>query len=119
MQFVRHGCGIPERLLQVHDDGRLVFFCGAGISYPARLPGFAGLLERPCTVLATTPNAVQKAAIKSARVISAFYRLGLLRRSSLLRDREGHLPVLTPTRLMAFASAMAILQILKLPFARI
>lgn len=42
MQFVRHGPDIPERLLQAHEDGRVAFFCGAGISYPARLPGFAG-----------------------------------------------------------------------------
>jgi hypothetical protein len=31
MQFVRHGPDIPERLLQAHEDGRVVFFCGAGI----------------------------------------------------------------------------------------
>jgi hypothetical protein len=48
MQFVRHGPDIPERLLQAHEDGRVVFFCGAGISYPARLPGFAGLVARRC-----------------------------------------------------------------------
>jgi hypothetical protein len=39
MQFVRNGPDIPERLLQAHEDGRVVFFCRAGISYPARLPG--------------------------------------------------------------------------------
>lgn len=57
MQFVRHGPDIPERLLQVHGDGRLVFFCGAGISYPERLPGFAGLVEKLYRVLATTNHA--------------------------------------------------------------
>ncbi len=31
MQFVRHGPDIPERLLQAHEDGRVVFLCGAGI----------------------------------------------------------------------------------------
>ena len=46
MQFVRHGPDIPERLLQAHEDGRVVFFCGAGISYPARIPDFSGLVKK-------------------------------------------------------------------------
>lgn len=75
MQFVRHGPDIPERLLQAHEDGRVVFFCGAGISYPARLPGFAGLVEKVYETLATTPNAVQQAAIKAGQFDTA---IGLL-----------------------------------------
>jgi hypothetical protein len=46
MQFVANGPEIPNELLQAHEDGRVVFFCGAGISYPAGLPGFEGLVER-------------------------------------------------------------------------
>ena len=75
MQFVRHGPDIPERLLQAHEDGRVVFFCGAGISYPARLPGFAGLVEKVYETLATAPNAVQQAAIKAGQFDTA---IGLL-----------------------------------------
>jgi hypothetical protein len=75
MQFVRHGPDIPERLLQAHEDGRVVFFCGAGISYPARLPGFAGLVAKVYEALAATPNAVQKAAIKAGQFDTA---IGLL-----------------------------------------
>lgn len=75
MQFVRHGPDIPERLLQAHEDGRVVFFCGAGISYPARLPGFSGLVDKLYTALAATPNAVQKAAIKAGQFDTA---IGLL-----------------------------------------
>lgn len=75
MQLVRHGPDIPERLLQAHEDGRVVFFCGAGISYPARLPGFAGLVEKIYTALAVTPNAVQLAAIKAGQFDTA---IGLL-----------------------------------------
>lgn len=75
MQFVRHGPDIPERLLQAHEDGRVVFFCGAGISYPARLPGFAGLVEKVYEALATAPNAVQQAAIKAGQFDTA---IGLL-----------------------------------------
>jgi len=43
MQFVPKGPDIPDRLLQEHEDGNVIFFCGAGISYPAGLPGFQGL----------------------------------------------------------------------------
>lgn len=71
MQFVGHGPDIPERLLQAHEDGRVVFFCGAGISYPARLPGFAGLVAKVYEALAAIPNAVQQAAIKAGQFDTA------------------------------------------------
>ena len=45
MQFVSNGPDIPESLLQAHEEGRVVFFCGAGISYPAGLPDFKGLVD--------------------------------------------------------------------------
>jgi SIR2-like domain len=75
MQFITKGPDIPERLLQAHEDGRVVFFCGAGISYPAGLPGFDGLVTKICADLAITPNDVQKAAIKSKQFDTA---IGLL-----------------------------------------
>lgn len=75
MQFIKNGPDIPECLLQAHEDGRVVFFCGAGISYPARLPGFAGLVENIFEALAVPPNAVQQAAIKAGQFDTA---IGLL-----------------------------------------
>lgn len=75
MQFITNGPDIPERLLQAHEDGRVVFFCGAGISYPARLPGFAGLVKKIYTDLAVLPNPVQQAAIKAGQFDTA---IGLL-----------------------------------------
>ena len=66
MQFVRNGPDIPERLLQAHEDGRVVFFCGAGISCPV-LPGFAGLVCRLYTKFRVTPNDRQKKAIKTGQ----------------------------------------------------
>lgn len=45
MQFSNNGPDIPEVLLQAHEEGRVVFFCGAGISYPAGLPDFKGLVD--------------------------------------------------------------------------
>lgn len=75
MQFVRQGPDIPERLLQAHEDGRVVFFCGAGISYPAKLPGFSGLVKRLYQALSLKPNPVQHSAIKAKQFDTA---IGLL-----------------------------------------
>ena len=75
MQFVKGGPDIPERLLQAHEDGSVVFFCGAGISYPARLPGFAGLVNELYSRLEITANPVQAAAINAKRYDTA---VGLL-----------------------------------------
>ena len=65
MQFIKNGPDVPERLLQAHEDGRVVFFCGAGISYPAGLPGFAKLTEQIYNDLKVVPDAVQQATIKA------------------------------------------------------
>lgn len=46
MQFIKDGPDIPEALLLAHEEGRVIFFCGAGISYPAGLPDFKGLVEK-------------------------------------------------------------------------
>jgi hypothetical protein len=75
MQFIPKGPDIPERLLQAHEDGRVVFFCGAGISYPARLRGFDWLTTRLFESLGETPDAVQRAAIKAGQFDTA---IGLL-----------------------------------------
>ena len=75
MQFVKRGPDIPGRLLQRHEDGRVVFFCGAGISYPAGLPGFAGMVNELYSRLEIIPDPVQVAAMKAKRYDTA---VGLL-----------------------------------------
>ena len=62
MQFIENGPDIPDALLQAHEDGRVVFFCGAGISYPAGLPGFKGLVDAIYSRVGTTPNAIERDA---------------------------------------------------------
>ncbi|HBT96860.1 MAG TPA: hypothetical protein DEB25_04095, partial [Desulfobulbaceae bacterium] len=54
MQFIIDGPDIPDTLLQAHEEGRVVFFCGAGISYPAKLPGFQDLVDGIYERLSTT-----------------------------------------------------------------
>lgn len=60
--FVANGPNIPEHLLQAHEDGRVVFFCGAGISNPAGLPSFQGLVDQIYTELGTTLDPIEKQA---------------------------------------------------------
>jgi hypothetical protein len=62
MQFVAHGPDIPDSLLQAHEEGRVVFFCGAGISYPAGLPGFQGLVDEIYRIVGTTLNPIEQEA---------------------------------------------------------
>ncbi|MCC7265307.1 MAG: SIR2 family protein, partial [Candidatus Latescibacteria bacterium] len=62
MQLVASGPDIPDALLQAHEEGRVVFFCGAGISYPAGLPGFKGLVNKIYRLVGTTRNEVEQEA---------------------------------------------------------
>lgn len=84
MQFVKNGPDIPERLLQAHEEERVVFFCGAGISYPARLPGFSKLVDKLYEALSVTPNAVQQAAIRAGQFDTS---VGLLE-EGIIGDRQ-------------------------------
>lgn len=62
MQFITHGPDIPDALLQAHEEGRVVFFCGAGISYPAGLPGFKGLVEQIYRLNGTALSDIEREA---------------------------------------------------------
>ena len=75
MQFVKNGPEVPVRLLQAHEAGQVVFFCGAGVSCSAGLPRFAGLAKRIYEELHVTPSATQEAALKAKQFDRA---IGLL-----------------------------------------
>ncbi len=75
VQFINNGPDIPDRLLQLHEDGRVVFFCGAGISCPAGLPGFSGLVDTIYKNLSVTQNPIQEAAIKNKQFDTAIHLL--------------------------------------------
>ncbi|MPZ37245.1 MAG: hypothetical protein GEU95_04150 [Rhizobiales bacterium] len=62
MQFVANGPDIPDPLLEAHEEGRVVFFCGAGISYPAGLPGFKGLVDEIYKLVGTTRSPIEQSA---------------------------------------------------------
>jgi hypothetical protein len=71
MQFITDGPDIPDELLQSHEEGRLVFFCGAGVSYPAGLPGFEGLVNKVYKNLGTTPEKLEQQAIDDKKFDTA------------------------------------------------
>ncbi|WP_448129670.1 anti-phage defense-associated sirtuin Dsr1 [Stenotrophomonas rhizophila] len=64
MQFITNGPDIPDTLLQAHEEGRVVFFCGAGISYPAGLPGFEGLVKQIYRFNGTAPSDIEREALE-------------------------------------------------------
>lgn len=62
MQFIPNGPNLPDTLLQAHEEGRVIFFCGAGISYPAGLPGFKGLVEQIYSLNGTALSDIEREA---------------------------------------------------------
>ena len=67
MQLPRDGPDIPEDLLQAHEEGQVVFFCGAGISMPAGLPSFKRLVELLYENLNLSETDAEKAALGAAQ----------------------------------------------------
>lgn len=65
MQFVTHGPDIPDALLQAHEEGRVVFFCGAGISYPAGLKGFDWLVDEIYRLCGTGRKRLEEKAFQN------------------------------------------------------
>lgn len=76
-RFIASGPDIPERLLWAHEEGRVVFFCGAGISYPAGLPDFKGLVDQMYVKLGTTQDPIEEQAYRNSQYVAT---LGLLER---------------------------------------
>lgn len=46
MQFISGGPDVPEELIRAHQEGKVIFFCGAGISRNADLPLFEELVDK-------------------------------------------------------------------------
>ena len=46
MRFVGNGPDVPDELVQAHADGKVIFFCGAGVSMHVGLPSFKKLVNQ-------------------------------------------------------------------------
>ena len=73
--FVTDGPNIPEHLLQAHEDGRVLFFCGAGISSPAGLPLFKGLVDRIYRQLGTNKEPAENEAYEKEQYDTTIHQL--------------------------------------------
>lgn len=70
MRFTPIGPSIPDELLWARDQGRVVFFCGAGVSLArAALPDFFGLAEKVMAQLAISPDSPIVKVLSEAREI--------------------------------------------------
>ena len=65
---------VPGSLRHAHEEGNVIFFCGAGISIPAKLPSFKGLVEKLCLRFGGASTSVRD-AIKAKKFDTA---IGLL-----------------------------------------
>ena len=70
MQFIEDGPDIPDELLLALDEGRVVFFCGAGVSRAkAKLPDFFGLADQILTTLGVPDDSQAVKILSEARKI--------------------------------------------------
>ena len=63
-RLVPGGPDVPAELIRKQEAGKMVFFCGAGVSVPTGLPGFRGLVEQLCSSLNVTKNPGEVEAIQ-------------------------------------------------------
>jgi len=76
MRFHAGGPSIPDDLLVARDEGRVVFFCGAGVSRArAGLLDFFGLAEKVIDTLGVTTDDPVRKVISEARSLDA--RVGI------------------------------------------
>ncbi len=60
MQLFPDGPDIPNEIIQALEEDKLILFCGAGISMPAGLPSFKGLLDQVCNNLDIEKNKIEE-----------------------------------------------------------
>ena len=70
MRFCADGPSIPDELLWQRDEGKVVFFCGAGVSRAfAGLPDFFGLAEKVVKKLGVEKDGPTNKLIQAAKTI--------------------------------------------------
>jgi hypothetical protein len=99
LRFLADGPWLPDELLVASDEGRVLFFCGAGVSRAkADLPDFLGLAKSVLRELRVLPESPAKKLIDTAerldpiagvgRIIAADRIFALLEREFSITDIE-------------------------------
>lgn len=107
--LVAQGPDLPAELLQAHEEGRLILFCGAGISFRASLPSFKGLIDQTFTRLHTKKIAGEQEAYRAEaydRVIEL-----LERRIDRTQVRKQVKSILTASRDAPLAAHQSLLRL--------
>lgn len=67
MHIVRNGIDVPDELVRAHEEGRVVFFCGSGISCEAGLSNFKDLTYDVFRRVGERMNPAEEAAAGQGR----------------------------------------------------
>jgi hypothetical protein len=94
LRFINDGPDIPDRLIQAHEDGNVVFFCGAGVSYPAGLPLFGALVKLTYERIGETMTPAETQAFGDSHFDTTIQLLERRVESKLVRDAIA--AILTP-----------------------
>ncbi len=113
MKFVKNGPDIPELLLQAHEEGKVIFFCGSGISRAAGLPDFKNLVKQIFLSLDTKQNPIEKQAFKKYQYDATLDLLERRYSNQRIAVRKTLLQLLQPkaTQKSAYATHKALLQL--------
>ncbi|WP_346895338.1 SIR2 family protein [uncultured Roseibium sp.] len=127
MRFISNGPSIPDELLLARDQGRVVFFCGAGVSRAkAKLPDFFELAAKVTRALGVKDDDPAMKIIAEAKeigqrtgvdgLISADRIFGLLERDFLSRDiQEAVAAALTHTESPDLSAHQTLLRLATTP----
>ena len=131
MRFIQNGPSIPDELLIARDEGRVVFFCGAGVSKAkAGLVDFFGLIEKVIQNLRVAKDdqayrvfeQVRELSLKTEAInlISVDRIFGLLERNFLSKDIELEVAkILKPSADADLSAHKTILNLARTPTGRV
>lgn len=76
MRFIENGPSLPDDLLTAQDEGRVIFFCGAGVSIGySKLPSFSGLASRVLEDLGASDETLAKKLFAISQEVEQKYNV--------------------------------------------
>lgn len=79
MRFIADGPSIPDELVTAHDEGRVILFCGSGVSRArAKLPDFMGLAASVLDAIGSAPESRARKVKEAAENAPKIDGLGAL-----------------------------------------